>query len=362
MRVQAVELPAQDNSDWVEAAYKHESVIKFLRSNFVIGEICIRILLLTIWLVLRQTEPFLQVFGLQDQWMDYSYPYSLKPKIPGSMLFAFSIGIPAITGFFCVLLICICARRQMTFRFMFKEFIFFGFSSSLALLLAGSVTNIIKIFIGRPRPDFLNRCFPSKFDGRRIPMIDIMTVIQSSVPICESNSEAVIDGRKSFPSGHSSYFASVCVCSALYIHHVIRFVRIYRAKMATKQGEAKARYMARRINVLEILISPGFDLCVCLGLASLVPAWAAATRIVDRRHHASDVVAGLAIGSLLGYAAFYIYFSRSFSHNGLKCSPLLQAHYPLAPSTKALGVMTANEESSDSFFSPTSAPITAKTL
>ncbi|KAA8497271.1 putative diacylglycerol pyrophosphate phosphatase 1 [Porphyridium purpureum] len=146
-------------------------------------------------------------------------------------------------------------------------------------MLSVATTEASKATVGWMRPDFASRCFgpdalPIKEFSPRVITSDADCLFQQSLR----------DGRKSFPSGHSSFgfFFGTWVC--VYLIHI------------------STRFAMRRNMVANAL--------QCIALVPLVYAtWVACTRIVDNRHFPADV----AMGSLIGIFCSALLHFRTLS-------------------------------------------------
>ncbi|CAM0149389.1 unnamed protein product [Urochloa decumbens] len=135
-----------------------------------------------------------------------------------------------------------------------------------AVLITAVFTDVIKTAVGRPRPDFFWRCFP---DGNQL-----YNQVTGGV-ICHGEKSFLTDGRKSFPSGHTSWSFAGLGFLSLYL-----------------SGKIKAFNRQGHVAKLCIVILP-------LLLASLVGI----SRVDDYRHHWEDVF----VGGLIGWGP-YAYF------------------------------------------------------
>ncbi|XP_076382737.1 phospholipid phosphatase 4-like isoform X1 [Megalopta genalis] len=157
-------------------------------TDFLTGiwfDILLRIVLAGLFIELENAEPFTRKIHEEELWL-YKNPRT-DSYVPTTVLWPLVFLMPAVV-IFCTLII----YKDKT------DFYQAILSLTLALGFNGVVTDIIKLLVGRPRPDFFWRCFP---DGKMISDFK-----------CNGNPIIVRDGRKSFPSGHSSFaFASLLI-------------------------------------------------------------------------------------------------------------------------------------------------------
>ncbi|KAI0831359.1 acid phosphatase/Vanadium-dependent haloperoxidase, partial [Trametes gibbosa] len=168
----------------------------------------------------------------------------------------------------------------------------------LSLTITGSITQFVKITVGRPRPDLIARCIPAP--GAVDPQLGL-----STVAICtQTVNHTLQDGWKSFPSGHSSLsFAG------------LGFLAFYLA--------GKLHLFDRR----------GHTVKAWLALAPLAgAALVAISRTMDYRHHWQDVLTGSILGLVTAYFSYRQYYPPLQSETSQKpYSPRIKRGGQLLP-------------------------------
>ncbi|XP_013200355.1 phospholipid phosphatase 5 [Amyelois transitella] len=206
-------------------------------------EILVRVVLLSSFCYMETMTPYTRII-LPNDMPDYKYPRR-DSFVPSGMLWAVVLSVPFTLS---LLAWAVCNDCNDALEVLLAW--------SLSLGINGVLTDTVKLITGRPRPDFFYRCFP---DGVEKPDME-----------CTGDPQDVMDGRKSFPSGHSSLsFCSLGVASAWLCGRL--------GTLARRRGSA-----------------PRVLAC----LAPLVAAAAVAmSRSCDYHHHWQDIL----VGSILGY-------------------------------------------------------------
>jgi len=217
-------------------------------------------------------------FSITDQ--SIMYTFTLKETVPPWLLVVCAVIAPIAIVLVWTLVIpplgTVHRRRWKKGEMSWREKLWDANLSLLGIGLAIAstitITNTFKNLVGRPRPDFLDRCQPNSTTNPTA-----FTLSNSS--ICTVR-DRLKDGYRSFPSGHSSLsWAGLGFLSL---------------------------FMAGRLNVLD---TRGQVWKTVLVLTPLVAAgFIAVSRLMDNRHHPFDVIVGSLIGYLLAWMAYRQYF------------------------------------------------------
>ncbi|RUS28521.1 phosphatidic acid phosphatase type 2/haloperoxidase [Jimgerdemannia flammicorona] len=235
------------------------------------------------------------------------YPYAEHEKVPTGLLVVVCFIVPL------VVISCIALLIQKS-PFDLHNGVM-GLLLSLALTIM--VTEVVKLSVGRPRPDFLDRCKP--IPGSVDPPLGL-----SNSTICMPTDKYILsDGFKSFPSGHSSMsFGGLAYLSF---------------------------YLAGKLHVFDQRghTYKGFIFALPMVGAALI----AISRTEDYRHHWQDVTFGGIIGVVFAYFSYHQYYPSLRHH---------ESHKPFSPRIARLSdsdrVSTAEQALTADFDLPSNSP------
>ncbi|KAK9474783.1 phosphatidic acid phosphatase type 2/haloperoxidase [Dipodascopsis tothii] len=222
--------------------------------------------------VIGLLEPHYSAFSLEDK--SLQYPLLEQTVTSGTLAAVALIAPAAIMAAWTLLLDKYLYPNVPAQRRLWElncALLGLGLSIMLTLLITSSIKNIV----GRPRPDAIARCMPRA--GATDPPFMLSTVAD----VCTNPDKAVVmEGWRSFPSGHSS----TAFAGLAYL----------------------AFFLGGRVRVLD---NRGEVWKAALTLAPLLLAVViACTRIMDKWHHGTDVLAGSLLGLATAWVAYRQYY------------------------------------------------------
>lgn len=260
-------------------------------------ELVTRIFLIGVFLYTESCTPFFRVIQDEEWWL-YKNPRIEHQTVSTKLLFLFAILVPTITILIFGSTYKYSPRIDMVPAFM---------AFTLALVLNGNITNAIKLTVGRPRPDFFYRCFPDGHPPDGQPSMGHLE--------CTGDLETIVEGRKSFPSGHSSFsFTGFGFCF---------FYLAGKLKCFSPSGRGKS-----------------WRLCLAI-LPLMVASLIGISRTCDYMHHWQDVCVGSTLGLFITYVCYRQYYP-CLSHHKCYLSYMcnkerhdVQSHKDILPTTAA---------------------------
>lgn len=247
----------------------------------ILLEISFRAVLFVVFWYLEGLPPYIRSIKPEELWL---YQNAVHPHdtVPTMWLLIMAMGIPSAF----ILTHYLSTNQYVDLR-----------QGLLGLLLTapltGIITDLVKLSVGRPRPDFFYRCFP---EGQTTSDLQ-----------CTGATDIVMEGRKSFPSGHSAWIFACFGFLALYLLGKLRCFG------AGGRGE-------------------GWRLC--LALCPLVAATLISlSRYQDYRHHWEDILCGGVLGFLMACICYHHHYPPPWTPEG---------HAPYPPSGFSKGPQYPN--------------------
>ncbi|ORX68447.1 acid phosphatase/Vanadium-dependent haloperoxidase [Anaeromyces robustus] len=226
--------------------------------------------------ILSFVSPFERQFRIDDETI--SHPYVDDEMFSGLELALSGVVFP-------VLVISFYHLFNRDLKYAFHQAIM-GICVSVTLCLF--VTTLIKVSVGRFRPDFISRCQVNITKVEEIyKSYNISNQISFgprnlyNTTICTNTNKFRLDeGRRSFPSGHTAFAFSSLTYTSLFL--------------AGKLHLFDGNFILWKL--------------IMVIIPNLLALFIGFTRLIDYRHHWQDVVVGGILGILFSSLSYFYYF------------------------------------------------------
>ncbi|KAK6200021.1 phosphatidic acid phosphatase type 2/haloperoxidase [Scheffersomyces amazonensis] len=263
--------------------------------KFIPDWITVVVLIVVFFNVLETAPPFTRQFSVSDSRI--AHPFAIRERFTDNELYLWSLIVPSIlisivslvhspkvstkdTSTASTTTTSSTTSTTVTTTPSFFDKLHLLQVSNLGLwfsvVFAAVLTDILKCWIGNPRPDFLSRCGPAPHTPpNKLVDIDVCTAPLGPMYL--------MDGMKSTPSGHSSMsFAGLLYLSLWLV------------------GQFRVVHESRKLSLWLYLLFATPILLAC---------YIALSRTQDYRHHFFDVGFGSLIGLVLACFSYFKYFN-----------------------------------------------------
>lgn len=222
------------------------------------------VLLVVFFEVTEVARPFSRQFSLADTTI--GHPFAVAERVTDNELYVLSALLPT------AVIVVVAAARATTMLDRLHLIQVSSLGLWFSVTITSVLTDVLKCWIGNPRPDFLARCGPRK----GTPVGPLVGVDVCTAPLGEMY---LLDGMKSTPLGHSSMaFAGLGYLTLWLVGQWL---------------------LAKRTRLWELLV---------LGSPLILASYIALSRTQDYRHHFFDIVLGGSIGIVFAVVCYRKYF------------------------------------------------------
>jgi membrane-associated phospholipid phosphatase len=228
--------------------------------------------LFVVWAVVTDVSGAPQPIPFIERDPALSFPM-LRQTVSTANAVGLAVGIPV--GLFIVAVVLYTRWHSLPWSAGALAFLWLCIALAQAHVLSNALTNTIKFWLSRQRPNFFALCnyqgYRDSVESGNFTAYDAATAPGrlGSAALCSADKADVWDAQRSFPSGHASTSFCGMTFAALFL----------RAALRVRAGEHMSLLHA-------VAASPLF-----------IALWIGITRVRDRWHHEDDVAVGAFIGA-----------------------------------------------------------------